>query len=136
MAKSRMNILLSILNGLLFAILFTLPFMLIFAILAAYLQISDNLLIALNQLLKIVAIILGTRVTVGRGGERGFLSGALIAMLYMIIGYVLYVSLGGNAFNVPSMLGEILIGAAVGSISGAFFANLSPEKNRKKLRRT
>lgn len=134
MTKSRFGVLSSIAKGLISAIAFTLPFIFIFAIIAAFLRISDNLLTVLNQLLKATAIIVGVRITVGRGGERGFLTGMFIGMLYMVLGYGLYIFLGGNAFTVPGMLGEILIGAAVGSVAGAVFANLSPKKGKNRPR--
>ena len=71
------------------------------------------------------------RLAVGRGGERGFLTGMALAMLYMVLGYLGYVLLGGSAFSVPDMLGEILIGAAVGAAAGAVLANL-PAKGRRR----
>lgn len=134
MGKTRLNIAAGILKGLLAAIAFTLAGMLILAALAAFLQISDGLLTVLNQILKASAIIIGTRIAVGRGGERGFITGMLLAMLYMILGYGFYVFLGGNAFSIPAMLGEILIGAAIGSIIGALLANM-PSKHEKKRHR-
>ena len=70
----------------------------------------------------------------GRGGERGFLTGMTIAMLYMVLGYVFYVFLGGSAFSVPAMLGEILIGAAIGSLTGAVLANLPAKSGRRRSR--
>lgn len=134
MAKSRLGILTSILRGLLAAIAFTIPFMAAFAALAVFLRISDALLTALNQFLKVGAILVGVRVAVGRGGERGFITGMTIAMLYMVIGYALYVFLGGSAFSVSSMLGEILIGAAIGSIFGAILANLPARSGRRRTK--
>lgn len=134
MKKSRLSVLSSIAKGLISAIAVTLPGMFVFALMASFLQISDHLLTVLNQLLKTAAIIVGARVAVGRGGERGFLTGMFMGMLYMVLGYGLYIFLGGNAFTVPGMLGEILIGAAVGSVAGAVFANLSPKKGKKRMR--
>ena len=134
MAKSRISILAAILKGLLAAIALTLVCMVIFAALVVFLHISDTLLTVLNQILKVAAIFLGVRFAVGRGGERGFLTGMTIAMLYMVLGYVLYVFLGGSAFSVPAMLGEILIGAAIGSLTGAILANLPAKSGRRRTR--
>ena len=61
------------------------------------------------------------------------MTGTVLAILYMTIGYALYVFLGGNVFDIVSMLGEILIGAAVGSVSGAIFANMPARRIRKKI---
>lgn len=134
MAKSRVNILKAILKGLLAAIAFTFLCMAILAALVIFVRISDATLTILNQILKMVAILIGARIAVGRSGERGFITGMTIAMLYMVLGYVLYVLLGGRAFSVSGMLGEILIGAAIGSITGAVLANM-PAKNRQRRAR-
>ena len=134
MSASRKSILISILRGLLLAVAFTLLGMLLIAALAVFVHISDGLLTALNQILKISAIVLGVRSAVGRGGSRGFVTGAVLALLYTILGYALYVGLGGGAHSTVQMLGEILLGATIGGIVGAILANLSPKPRRRRAR--
>ena len=129
MAKSRLNVLLALLKGLLAAIALTLLCMAAVAALAVYTRISDGWITALNQIIKAAAILLGAVVAVGRGGERGFATGMALATLYMALGYAMVVGLGGSVFAVPDMLGELLIGAAVGGVAGAVLANL-PAKRR------
>lgn len=130
MPLNRANTILSILKGLLLAIVLTLLGMLAIAALVVLARISDGWLTALNQILKAAAIIAGACTAVGRGGHRGFFTGAALAMLYMVLGYALYVALGGGAFNVGSMLGEVVVGAAVGGVTGAILANMAPRKRR------
>ena len=124
MGKHRGQMVVSILKGLLCAVALTLLLMVGVAALALGVRISDGLLTALNQLMKLFSIILGVTVAVGHGGQRGFLTGMTVAMLYMTIGYACYVALGGNAFVVTQMLGEILVGAALGATTGAVLSNL------------
>ena len=131
MGKSRMQILGSILKGLLCAATLTLLLMVGVAALALALPISDGMLTALNQVMKLLSISLGVTVAVGRGGRRGFLTGMTVAMLYMTVGYGCYVALGGNAFVVTQMLGEILIGAALGALAGAVLSNLPARRGRR-----
>lgn len=131
MGKSRAQVLASILKGLLCAVALTLLMMVGVAALALGLRISDGMLTALNQVMKLLSILLGVTVAVGRGGHRGFLTGMTVAMLYMTIGYVCYVALGGNAFVATQMLGEILIGATLGAVAGAVLSNL-PEPRRRR----
>ncbi len=131
MPLNRANTILSILKGLLLAIVLTLLGMLAIAALVVLARISDGWLTALNQILKAAAIIAGACTAVGRGGHRGFFTGAALAMLYMVLGYALYVALGGGAFNVGSMLGEVVVGAAVGGVTGAILANMAPRKRRR-----
>lgn len=130
MTKSRAQVLASILRGLLAAVALTLLLMAVIAALAVWLRISDGLLTALNQIMKLASILLGATVAIGRGGQRGFVTGMTLAMLYMALGYAAYVALGGNAFSTSQMLGEILIGAAVGALAGAVLSNL-PARGRR-----
>ncbi len=131
MGRTRAQAFVSILKGLLCAVALTLLLMVSVAALALKLTIPDGALTALNQAMKLLSILLGVTVAVGRGGRRGFLTGMTVAMLYMTVGYACYVALGGNAFVVGQMLGEILIGAALGAVAGAVLSNLSTPQRRR-----
>ena len=133
MPKTRKRTLLSLLKGLLIAVALTLVCMLAMAAALVYLQMSDRLLTVLNQLVKLLAIALGTCAAVPRGGSRGLLTGVEIALVYMALGYAMYVLLGGGSFAVGNMLGEMLLGSAVGAVTGAVRANLSPRRSRVKV---
>ena len=129
-ASERMNILIQILKGLIISIAVTLTGMLLIALLTVFTRLSDSMLTALNQILKIISIMAGTAAAVGRGGRRGFVTGATTALLYMILGYAVYILLGG-IHSVSLMLGEMLMGAAVGAFTGAVLANMNPKKRRR-----
>jgi putative membrane protein (TIGR04086 family) len=131
MGKRRGQVAVSILKGLLCAVALTLLLMVGVAALALGVRISDGTLTALNQVMKLLSILLGVAVAVGPGGRRGFLTGMTVAMLYMTAGYICYVALGGNAFVVGQMLGEILIGAALGAVAGAVLSNLPSGRGRR-----
>ena len=129
MEKSRTQAALSILKGLLVAIMTTLLLMAAVAALSVWLRLSDGLLTALNQAMKLLSLLLGTLAAVGRGGHRGFITGMTLALLYMALGYAGYVGLGGSAWNTGEMLGELLIGAALGALIGAVISNL-PQRRK------
>lgn len=131
MSGKRIPILLSILKGVLVAVILTLLGMLVMAALTVFARISDGALTALNQALKVFAILLGARAAVGRGGSRGFVTGCVIALVYMIAGYGLYVCLGGGVFSATQMLGEMLLGASIGGLTGAVLANMRPKARRR-----
>ena len=128
MAITRRNAALSLARGLLAAVGLTLVCMAVVAALAVWARLSDALITALNQVMKLSSILLGAFVAIGRGGQRGFFTGMALAMLYMALGYACYVLLGGSGFVAGEMLGEILIGAAVGGIAGAVLSNMSPRR--------
>ena len=130
MGKNRMNALAALARGLLAAVALSLLGMVGIAAMAVYAKASDGTIRGLNQVLKCLSILLGTWAAVGRGGEKGFVTGMAVAMLYMALGYALAVGLGGSAFAVPGMLGEILIGAALGGVAGAILSNIPAPRRR------
>ena len=131
MGRTRIQVVASVMKGLLCAVALTLLLMVGVAAAALKLRVSDGMLTALNQVMKLLSILLGVAVAVGPGGRRGFLTGMTVAMLYMTAGYICYVALGGNAFVVGQMLGEILIGAALGAVAGAVLSNLPVPQRRR-----
>ena len=128
MAMTRRRTALALARGLAAAVGLTLALMAIVAALAVWARLSDGLITALNQFMKLASILLGATVAIGRGGERGFFTGMALAMLYMALGYACYVLLGGSGFVASEMLGEILIGAAIGAIAGAVLSNMRPAR--------
>ena len=133
MPRTRKSAALALLKGLLIAVALTLACMLLMAAALVALQMSDRLLTVLNQIVKLLAIAVGTCVAVPRGGSRGLLTGVEIALVYMALGYAMYVLLGGGSFAVGNMLGEMLLGSAVGAVTGAVRANRSPRRSRVKV---
>ena len=132
MKSARLKALWALTRGLLMAVAATLAGMLLLAAAVIYLEVTDGALAALNQLLKLFSIVLGARLAVGVGGERGFVTGAAVGLLYMALGYVLYWRLGGALFSAAAMLLEMLAGFAVGAAAGAVCANLRPRSRRAK----
>ena len=50
--------------------------------------------------------------------------------VFTVINGLLMVLLGGGSFSVGGMLGEMLLGGAVGALTGAVRANLHPRRIR------
>lgn len=134
MSANRIDVIFSILRGFLLAAALTLFGMFVIAALTVFIRISDGTLSLLNQLIKILSILLGTWTAVGRGGRHGFVTGIVLSFVYTISGYALYVALGGGAWSITAMLGEILLGAAIGGTCGAVLANLTPRGRLRKKR--
>lgn len=128
MPRTRKNTALSLLFGLLCAILATLTGMLIIAAALTWLHLPEKRLRLLNQCVKIAAIVIGTCRCVKRGGETGLASGTALALFYTILGYAAYLAPGGGRFSATAMLGEMLIGSAVGGLTGAVRANMNPRR--------
>ena len=128
MRKSRrMDRMLAVVKGVGIAAAVTLAGMVLMTIAVWRLDVSDEMIVMLNQLLKVLAVALGTFAAVGRGGESGFLTGTLIGTLYIVLGYSMYAALGG-AVTLSGMMGEWTIGAAAGACTGAVAVNLPRTK--------
>ncbi len=121
----------SILAGLVSAVMITLAGMLLLAGIMMIASVGDRWLMILNQVLKIGSVIMGACVAVPRGGRRGLATGSAVSLLYACIGYSMYVCLGGSGFTVGGMLGEILICAAAGAVTGTIRANMQPARRKK-----
>lgn len=131
MSGMRKNAGKRLLIGLAIAIAFTIAAMLILAVALITLDAEDKTISIINQFVKIAAILLGTIFAVPRGGERGLASGVFIAVVYTVLGHICYLALGGASFSLTGMLGEILIGTAVGAVCGAVRANLNPKRKHR-----
>lgn len=116
-----------ILKGLVTSVLITLVAVVIFALLMQWIRPSDTAIRITNQIVKLISIIGGVYVTVGRGGDNGLMRGALIGLVYMALGVILYAVLAGQ--NVPwtSYLADLAMGVAGGGIAGMIISNL-PKK--------
>ncbi len=111
MAKSdRRDAVVSIFKGLGAAVGVTIAGMLLLALIVIRTQITDATLTGLNQALKALSVFLGVWAAVGIGGRRGFALGAAVGILYMTLGYALYVPLGGVAPSYKVMTAELAMG--------------------------
>ena len=114
----------SVFRGLLTAIGVTLACVLIFALLMQWLRPSDGVIRVVNQLIKLGSIFAGVYVAVGRGGDKGLLTGALVGLVYMLLGVLLYALLSGQQLPFTAYLSDVAMGIAGGGIAGAIIGGL------------
>ena len=114
----------TILRGLLTAIGVTLACVLVFALLMQWLRPSDGVIRVVNQLIKLGSIFAGVYVAVGRGGDKGMLTGALVGLVYMLLGVLLYALLSGQQLPFTAYLSDVAMGIAGGGIAGAIIGGL------------
>ena len=119
----RMRMPAALLRGVLAAVGMTLAAMALLTLAVWRLDMSDGMLVMINQLIKVSSVAMGTYMAVGRGGESGFLTGAAIGTVYAAAGCGLYAALGG-AMGISAALGEWTVCAAAGAFTGAVAANL------------
>lgn len=126
--KTWVNVLLKIAKGVVSGAVFTLAAMLVLSAIVVLRGISENAIQIINQVIKVLGILLGVYVAVGRGGERGLLTGAVVGILYILMGYGMYSIIDGSDASASVMAIEEAAGALVGGASGAVLANMKPKR--------
>ncbi len=104
--------------GLLLSMLVTLMGVAIFALLMQWIRPSDQVIRVFNQLLKLASISAGVWYAVRKRGQGGLLQGALLGLLYMVIGVAAYALLSGQGAPLTSYLADLGMGVAGGGIVG------------------
>ena len=129
--SERTRTLIRVLLGLAAAACATLLGMVLLSALVVYLPMSDGAITACNQAIKLVSLFVGTWACVRPGGRKGLLLGAAVGLLYMAVGYGLYCLLDEAMITFSYLAIEFVMGALLGGLMGAFFANLPARRRRK-----
>lgn len=105
-------------RGVILSILATAVLVILFALLISLFDFSDSLIHLVNQLIKIAAIGAGVFYAVFPGSSKGLLYGALVGLIYMAAGVIVYALLTGQQCTVSAYLADILMGVAAGGLIG------------------
>ena len=122
--KRKNHTALRLLMGLLTAVGVTIAGVAVFALLMQWLRPAESVVRIINQVLKLASIGAGVYVAVGRGCEGGLLRGALVGLVYMVIGVGMYALLSGQSAPVSAYLADLGMGVAGGGIVGMILSNL------------
>ena len=114
-------------RGLLLSIAYTAAAVVLFALLISFTDLSDGAIRIVNQLIKASAVFLGVRSIVPRGDESGIRRGALLGLVYMGVGVIVYALLTRQTLTPWGYLMDVLMGVAVGGLSGMLFGSLRPK---------
>ena len=113
-----------LLLGFLSALAATVLGVVLFALLLRVWQMDSGAITVVNQVLKLVAILVGELVAVGRGGDRGAMRGACVGLLYMGLGVALYGVFSGQQMSLAGYAADVGMGIAAGGLCGMILSNL------------
>lgn len=114
----------SILSGAGISVIIVLASVLILAMLLRFTKIPENVVYPVNQVIKLVAIFMGSFISVK--GEKGFLKGMAVGSIGMALSFAVLCLVSGASFT-PSALLDVLFASIIGGISGAI--KVSAKKN-------
>ena len=111
-----------VIKGVGIALAVSLILALLFAVLLRVTYMPKQVIYPINQLIKCVAVVAGTLLCVR--GEKGFLKGLIIALVFTATSYLAFSALGGD-FSMSWMIAvELLIVGMTGVLSGSIAVNL------------
>ncbi len=111
-------------RGILVSVAATAAAVILFAVIIGLTDVSDGVIRIVNQLIKIGAIFLGVRAIVPRGAENGVRKGALLGLIYMGVGVLVYALLSAQRLTLLGYLIDLMMGVAAGGLSGMILSSL------------
>lgn len=113
-----------IIKGVLYATSFSLVSILVFALIIKFVGITDNLIVPINQVIKVVSIFIGVNFALKNCYNKGFVKGALIGLFYTLVAYILFSAMSKNFIFNLSLLNDLVFGTIIGAICGVIVVNL------------
>lgn len=112
-------------EGVLRGFIVTLVFMLIFAAVMSFTEVSASVTSVFYMVTTLLSVMYGVIYAVRKIKRRGWLTGAIVSMLYMLILYIVYM-IGGRDSSIlnSSTYIRILLALAVGILSGMLGINM------------
>ena len=111
-------------RGLLLAVAITAAAVIVFALIISFVDMSDGVIRIVNQLIKAGAIFAGVWHISPRGDEAGMRRGALLGLIYMGAGVLLYALLSQQKITWLGYAADVLMGVAAGGLSGMLTSSL------------
>ena len=108
----------SICKGVLCAVIVTLLFILGFALVVQLSGISSNAITPIMQVVKVVCIFVAVAIALKHAKSKGWLYGALVGMLYMVLTFLIFSLMDGKFTVGISALSDLLFQTLVGLVSG------------------
>lgn len=122
--KSKYSMWWGILRGAVIAVSTSLVLILVFALLINFFNISDNLILPINQVIKVVSIFIGSMCAFSRYNKsNGFIKGVLIGIIYTILAYLIFSILAGQLSFTLTSFTDMCFGGIIGGICGIIAVN-------------
>ena len=119
---NKSKLILSLLKGVIISVAFSLISVLILSMLSSIFSFGEKVIVPINTAIKAVAVALGVLFSVSDG--KGLIKGLIYGVIIVILNYLLFSIIGGSFTFTVRILWELLLGIAVGGISGIIAVNL------------
>ncbi len=115
---------LGVLKGVLVAVCISIVGVLLFAVVYKFVAMNGTTIKIVNQVIKVLSVLLGVNVALNGNKTKGAVKGLLIGVIYSIVAYAIFGLLSSTfTFNL-SILYDAIFAGLVGLIAGIFLVNL------------
>lgn len=112
-----------LLKGSLMALSISLILICIFAFVLRFCDISSDAIKPINQVIKIVSILIGCFYGLKKATEMGFITGFSIGILYTILAFVVFSILNGGFVFERTIINDLIFGGIAGAVAGIIAVN-------------
>ena len=112
----------SIVKGVLLALAISVLGAIVFAVVLRACSLSDKVIYPVTQTLKGLALALGVLFFVR--GEKGWLKGGIIGLIFTAVSYLAFSALGGDFSLSWLIVAELFFGVFIGALSGIIAVNV------------
>ena len=105
-----------------FGLAFSLLSAIIFAVVLRTSSVNEKIIYPVNQMIKALSIVIGALAFVR--GEKGWLKGVSVGLLFTALSYLAFSAIGGDFSLSWLIFLELFLASLVGAISGSLAVNL------------
>jgi len=106
-----------VVKGTLHAVIATLLLVLLFALVVRFAGIGGGAITAIMQIIKVVSIFYGVRVTLRSIEKKGYLFGALVGLLYTVLSFFIFSIIDSNFSITIGLLNDLIFCTILGATS-------------------
>lgn len=121
--KGKSNFFVSLLKGSLMALSISLILICIFAFVLRFCDIKTEAIKPINQVIKIVSILIGSFYGLKKTKEMGLINGFCIGIAYTILAFVVFSILNGGFSFERTIINDLIFGGIAGAIAGIISVN-------------
>lgn len=122
-SKGGRNFFKCLIKGSLIALSISLISICVFAFVLRFCDISEEVIKPVNQIIKIVSVLIGAYIGMKGYREMGLITGFFIGLIYTILSFVVFSLLNGGFDFKSSLINDLIFGGIAGAISGILAVN-------------
>lgn len=120
----RKNLVFDILKGALISVSITLILILLFAVIIRFFNVPDGWIFPVNQVIKVISIIIGLISILKNNSEKGFVKGLFLGAFYFVLSFFIFSILQGNFSISIKNIYDFLLTTLMGGLVGIILVNI------------